>query len=152
MPSSATSGVGITEMNTDYSTDVIGHPERMVYRFSIIGYLFGRELWRKTFFCADKNRGVVYAEWYLKNRVANIACDRYRVEVFDGEDTRTVLGGRAPKKKDPWKADDAEILSRFSTDRIRFRTAANQAGWKERIGVKRARSKNTRVGVGAGRH
>lgn len=139
-------------MNADYSTDVIGHPERMIYRFSIIGYLFGRELWRKTFFCDDKNRGVAYAEWYLKNRVASISCDRYRVEVFDGNDTHTVLGGRAPKKKDPWRADDAETLSRFPTDRIRFRTAVNQAGWKERLGVKRARNRRTRVGVGAGRH
>ena len=48
-------------MNADYSTNLIGHPERMVYRFTIIGYLFGRELYRKTFFHEDKNRGVVYA-------------------------------------------------------------------------------------------
>lgn len=139
-------------MNADYSTDVIGHPERMVYRFSIIGYLFGRELYRKTFFCEDKNRGAAYAEWYIENKVGTIACDRYRVEVFDGEDTRTVLGGRAPKKMDPWKADDAETLSNFPRDIIRFKTAVNQAGWKERLGVKRARSKSMRVGVGAGRH
>lgn len=138
-------------MNADYSTDVVGHPERMVYRFSIIGYLFGRELYRKTFFCEDKKRGVSYAEWYLENRVASIACDRYRVEVFDGEDTRTVLGGRSPKKMDPWRADDAETLSRFPTDHIRFKTSVNQAGWKERLGVKRARSKRVRVNVGAGR-
>ena len=139
-------------MNADYSTDVIGHPERMVYRFSIIGYLFGRELWRKTFFFDNKDRGVVYTEWYLKNRVAGIACDRYRVEVFDGEATRTVLGGRAPKKMDPWRDDDAETLSRLPRDVVRFKTAVNQAGWKERLGVKRARSKAMRVGVGAGRH
>lgn len=139
-------------MNADYSTYVIGHPERMVYRFSIIGYLFGRELYRKTFFCEDKNRGVAYAEWYLENRVASIACDRYRVELFDGKDTRTVFGGRAPKKMDPWKADDAETLSRFPRDNIRFRSAANQAGWKERLGMRRARSKFMRVGFGAGRH
>lgn len=139
-------------MNADYSTYVIGHPERMVYRFSIIGYLFGRELYRKTFFCEDKNRGVAYAEWYLENRVASIACDRYRVELFDGKDTRTVFGGRAPKKMDPWKADDAETLSRFPRDNIRFRSAANQAGWKERLGMRRARSKSMRVGFGAGRH
>ena len=107
-------------MNADYSTDVIGHPEQMVYRFSIIGYLFGRELWRKTFFCGDEKRGVAYAEWYLKNRVANIACDRYRVEVSNQGNTRTVLGGRAPKNKDPWKADDAETLSSFPMDRILF--------------------------------
>lgn len=139
-------------MNSDYSTDVIGHPERMTYRFSIIGYLFGRELWRKTFFCDDKKRGVVYAEWYLKNRVASIACDRYRVEVFNGENTRTVLGARPPKKMAPWKVDDAEVLSQFPKDIIRFKTAVNQAGWKEKLGVRRARSKSTRVGVGAGRH
>lgn len=134
-------------MNADYSTDVIGHPERMVYRFLIVGYLFGRELWRKTFFFDNKDRGVVYTEWYLKNRVAGIACDRYRVEVFDGEGTRTVLGGRAPKKMDPWRADDAETLSRFQRDVVRFKGAVNQAGWKERVGVKRARSKATRVGA-----
>lgn len=139
-------------MNADYSTDVIGHPERMVYRFSIVGYLFGRELWRKTFFFDDKDRGVVYTEWYLKNRVAGIACDRYRVEVFDGESTCIVLGGQAPKKMDPWRADDAETLSRLPRDVVRFKAAVNQAGWKERLGVKRARSKAMRVGVGAGRH
>lgn len=139
-------------MNADYSYMAVGHPERMVYRFSIIGYLFGRELWRKTFFFSDKDRGVAYVEWYLKNRVASIACDRYRVEVSDGENTRTVLGGRAPKKMDPWRADDAETLSRFPRDVIRFRTAVNQAGWKERLGVRRALSKSMRVGFGAGRH
>lgn len=139
-------------MNANYSTAVIGHPEKMVFRFDIVGYLFGRELYRKTFFCDDKDRGATYAEWYLKNRVASIACDRYRVELFDGKGTRTVIGGRAPKKMDPWKADDAEMLSRLPRDRIRFMTAANQAGWKERRGVKRARSKAMRVGVGAGRH
>lgn len=136
-------------MNADYSTDVIGHPERMVYRFSIIGYLFGRELWRKTFFCDDKDRGVVYAERYLENRVASIACDRYRVEVFDGENTRTVLGGRAPKKKDPWAAD---IVRAYSPRDTTFKGAVNQAGWKERHGVPRVRSAAMRVGVGAGRH
>jgi hypothetical protein len=139
-------------MNADYSTDVIGHPERMLYRFSIIGYLFGRELWRKTFFCDDMDRGVAYAEYYLKNRVATIACDRYWVEVYDGKDTRTMLGERVPKKMDPWRADDAETLSRFPTDHIRFKTAVNQAGWKERLGVRRARSKAMCVGFGAGRH
>lgn len=139
-------------MNADYSTDVIRHPERMVYRFSIIGYLFGRELWRKTFFCDDQDRGVVYAEWYLKNRVANIACDRYLVEVFDGKSPRILLGGQAPKKMNPWKADDAETLSHFPTDHIRFKSAVNQAGWKERLGVRRARSNAMRVGFGAGRH
>ena len=139
-------------MNTDYSTNVIDHPERIVYRFSIIGYLFGRELWRKTFFCNNKDRGAVYAEWYLKNRVAGIACDQYRVVVFDGEDTHTVLGGRAPKKMPPWKADDAETLSHFPRDIIQSGTSVNQAGWKERLGVTRARSKHMLVGVGTGRH
>lgn len=139
-------------MNADYSTDVIGHPERMIYRFSIIGYLFGRELWRKTLFCDDKNRGVVYAEWYLKNCVASIVCDRYRVEVFDGENTRTVLGGRAPKKMDPWAADAADVLRMYSPWDATFKGAVNQAGWKERHGVSRVRSAAMRVGVGAGRH
>lgn len=139
-------------MNADYLTDVIGHPERMLYRFSIIGYLFGRELWRKTFFCDDKDRGVVYAEGYLKNRVASIACDRYRVEVFDGENTHTVLGGRAPKKKAPWVADVADIMRTYSPGGVTFKGAVNQAGWKERQGVPRVRSATMRVGVGAGRH
>lgn len=138
-------------MKADYSTDVIGHPERMIYRFSIIGYLFGRELWRKTFFCDDKGRGVIYAEWYLTNCVAGIACDRYRVEVFDGEHTRTVLGGRAPKK-DPWAADVANIMRTYSPRDVTFKGAVNQAGWKERQGVPRVRSAAMRVGVGAGRH
>lgn len=138
-------------MNADYSTDVIGHPERMTYRFSIIGYLFGRELWSKTFFCGDKERGVVYAEWYLKNRVAGIACDRYRVDVFDGENTRTVIGGRAPEK-DPWRADAADVMRMYSPSDTTFKGAVNQAGWKERLGVKRAQNKSMRVGVGAGRH
>lgn len=139
-------------MNADYSTDVIGHPERMIYRFSIIGYLFGRELFRKTFFCDEKARGIVYAEWYLKNRVVSIACDQYRVEVFDGEDTRTVLGGRAPKKKDPWASDVADTRRTFSPWDATFNGAVNQAGWKERQGVPRSRSAAMRVGVGAGRH
>ena len=127
-------------MNADYSTDVIGHPERMVYRFSIIGYLFGRELYRNTFFCGDKDRGIVYAEWYIKNRVANIACDCYCVEVFDGESTRAVLGGRAPKKKDPWRDDVADIMRSYSPWDTTFKGAVNQAGWKERHGVPRNRS------------
>lgn len=139
-------------MNADYSTDVIGHPERMIYEFSIIGYLFGRELWKKTFFCDDKDRGVAYAEWYLKNRVASIACDRYRIEVFDGKNTRTMLGGRAPKKKDPWAADMADIMRMYSTRHSTFKGAVNQAGWKELHGVPRVRSAAMRVGVGAGRH
>ena len=139
-------------MNADYSTNIIGHPERMIYRFSIIGYLFGRELWRKTFFCDNEERGVVYAEWYIKNRVASIACDRYRVEVFDGEDTRSVLGGLAPKKKDPWRADVADIMRMYSTWDKTFKGAVNQAGWKEHQGVSRVRGAAVRRGVGSGRH
>ena len=139
-------------MNADYSTDVIGHPERMIYRFSIVGYLFGRELWRKTFFCDDKERGVIYAEWYLKNRVASIACDRYMVEFFDGKGIHTVLGGRAPKEMDPWKADVADIMRTYSLRDATFKGAVNQAGWKERHGVPRVRSEAMRVGVGAGRN
>lgn len=139
-------------MKDDYSTDVIGHPERMIYRFSIIGYLFGRELWRKTFFCDDKARGIVYAEWYLKNRVASIACDQYRVEFFDGKDVHTALGVRTPKKMDPWKSDVAGIMMTYSPRDTTFKAAVNQAGWKERHGVPRVRSAAMRVGVGAGRH
>ena len=139
-------------MNADYSTDVIGHPERMVYRFSIIGYLFGRELWRKTFYCDDKKRGIVYAKRCLKNKVGSIACDMYRVECFDGENTRTVLGERAPKKKDPWTADTASVMRLYSPWDTTFKAAANQAGWKERHGKSRVRSAAMRVGKGAGRH
>lgn len=95
---------------------------------------------------------MVYAEWYLKNRVASIACDRYRVEVFDGENTRTVLGGRAPKKKDPWRSDVANIVSTYSPWDTMFKGAVNQAGWKERQGMPRARGMAMRVGIGAGRH
>ena len=141
-------------MYDDYSMAVVGNPLAMTYRFSIIGYLFGRELWRKTFFCADKKRGIIYAEWYLQNRVANIACDTYRVEVFDSESavTRTVIGGRAPKKQDPWRADTADIMRLYSPWDTTFKAAVNQAGWKERLGKSRARSTAMRVGVGAGRH
>lgn len=139
-------------MNADYSTAVIGHPEWMVYKFSIVGYLFGRELWRKTFFCDDEERGVLYAEWYLKNRVAGIACDQYRVEFFDGKDTHTVLGEQEPKETNPWLDDVADIMRTYSPWDTTFKAAANQAGWKERHGVSRVRSAAMRVGVGAGRH
>lgn len=139
-------------MNADYSTNVVGHPERMIYKFTIIGYLFGRELWRKTIFCNDRHRGLSYVEWYLKNKAASIACDQYRVELFNGEDTHTVLGEQAPKEMDPWKADVADIMRTYSPWDTTFKTAVNQAGWKERHGVSRVRSAAMRVGVGAGRH
>ena len=139
-------------MHTEYLTYIVNHPERMVYRFSIIGYLFGRELWRETFYCGSKARGVIYAEWYLKNRVAGIACDQYRVEMFDGEDTHTVIGESAPEKVDHWKDDVVHIMVNYSDWDTTFRPAANQAGWKERHGVSRIRSAAMRVGVGAGRH
>lgn len=139
-------------MNADYSTAVIGHPEKMVFRFDIVGYLFGRELYRKTFWCDSKKRGSIFAANYILNRVTSIACDRYRVEVFDGEKTETLYGGRAPKKKDPWTADVADIMRSYSPWDTTFKAAANQAGWKERLGRKRARGKNMRVGKGAGGH
>lgn len=139
-------------MNVDYSMKWVGNPSMKKYRFDIIGYLFGRELYRKTFWCDSKERGTIFSEYYIKDRVTNVACDQYRVEVFDGETVETVFGGEAPEKGDPWKADDAETLRSFPFDNIRFRSAANQAGWKERVGYKRARGKNMRVGKGAGRH
>lgn len=139
-------------MNTDYSMNCVGNPSGMKYRFDIIGYLFGRELYRKTFWCDSKTRGTIFAEYYVKDRVTSIACDWYRCEVFDGEKTETVFGGRKPKAADPWKADDAETLRQFPLDKIRFRSAANQAGWKERLGRKRAGGKHMRVGKGARRH
>jgi hypothetical protein len=141
-------------MNTDYSMAVVGNSSAMAYRFSIIGYLFGRELWRKTFFCEDKKRGTIYAEWYLQNKVSNIACDRYRVEVFNSESekTQTVLGGRAPNKQDPWRSDCADIVRGYSPLDTTFKAAVNQAGWKEYHGKSRVRSAAMRVGVGAGRH
>ena len=63
-----------------------------------------------------------------------------------------MLGGRAPKKKDPWVADVADIMKTYSPWDTTFKGAVNQAGWKERHGVSRVRSKAMRVGVGAGRH
>ena len=139
-------------MNVEYSMNYVGDPSGMKYRFDIIGYLFGRELYRKTFWCDSKERGTIFAEYYIKDRVTNVACDRYRVEVFDGEKTETVLGGSAPEKAAPWKEDDVETLRSFPFDNIRFRSAANQAGWKERLGRKRARGKHMRVGKGTGSH
>ena len=139
-------------MNADYSMKAAGHPEQMVYRFDIIGYLFGRELYRKTFWCDSKKRGAIFAADYVQNRVTNVACDRYKVEVFDGMKTETVFGGETPEKTAPWKDDDAETLRGFPMERIHFRSAANQAGWKERLHIKRARGSHMKVGKGAGRH
>ena len=139
-------------MNADLQNAIVGHPEKMKYMFTIIGYLFGRELYRKYFYCESKSRGVIYAEAYIKDRLTNVACDRYRVEVCDGKETSTVLGGRAPAKALPWRADCAEEVSRMPRDRETFMMACNQAGWKERAKQPRARSKHMKVGVGAGRH
>ena len=139
-------------MNADYSPCFDVPPERRFYRFSIIGYLFGRELWRKIFYSDDRARGFDYAKWYLKNRVANIACDQYQVELFDGEDIRTLLGEQTSKDTNPWQDDVAHIMATYSDWDTTFRPAVNQAGWKERHGVSRVRSAAMRVGVGAGRH
>lgn len=135
-------------MNADLQNAIVGHPEKMKYLFTIIGYLFGRELYRKQFYCESKSRGVIYAETYIVERLANAACDTYRVEVFDGEKTSTVLGGRAPKKALPWRADCAEEVARMPRDRNRFMMACNQAGWKERANVKRARTKHMKISAG----
>lgn len=134
-------------MNADLQNAIVGHPEKMRYMFTIIGYLFGRELYRKYFYCESKSRGTIYAEAYIKERLSNVACDKYRVEVFDGKETSTVLGGRAPKKALPWRADCAEEVARMPRDRNRFMMACNQAGWKERAKVKRARDKRKNVRV-----
>lgn len=139
-------------MNVEYLTTGIGRNDRTIYRFSIIGYLFGRELWRKTLYFDDRARGLTYVEWYLKNRVANVACDQYRVELFNGDDTRTLMGGQAPTEMDPWKADVADIMRTYSPWDTTFKAAANQSGWKERLGVSRVRSSAMRVGTGTGRH
>lgn len=139
-------------MNADYSTCFVVPPERRFYQFSIVGYLFGRELWRKTIYCDDRARGLDYIEWYLKNQVATIACDRYRVELFDGDSTRIVLGERATDETNPWRDDVAHIMAAYSDWDTTFKAAANQAGWKERLGVSRVRSAAMRVGTGAGRH
>lgn len=138
-------------MNTDLQNAIVGHPEKMKYRFIIIGYLFGRELYRKHFYCESKSRGAIYAETYITERLSNVACDTYRVEVFDGEKTSTVLGGRGPKKALPWRADCAEEVARMPRDRNTFMMACNQAGWKERAKVKRARGRRTKSGDRAGR-
>lgn len=135
-------------MNADLQNAIVGHPEKMRYLFTIIGYLFGRELYRKYFYCEGKNRGVIYAEAYIKERLKNVACDRYRVEVFDGKETSTVLGGRAPAKALPWRADCAEEVSRMPRDRNTFMMACNQAGWKERANKPRSRSKFMKVTAG----
>lgn len=139
-------------MNADLQNAIVGHPEKMIYRFTIIGYLFGRELYRKYFYCESKSRGAIYAEAYITERLKNVACDRYRVEVYDGKKTSTVFGGSAPKKALPWRADCAEEVARMPRDRNRFMMACNQAGWKERAKVPRSRSKHMNVGFGSGRH
>ena len=139
-------------MNADLQNAVVGHPEKMKYMFTIIGYLFGRELYRKYFYCESKSRGAIYAEAYIKERLTNVGCDRYRVEVRNGETTSTVLGGRAPKEALPWRADCAEEVALMPRDRATFMMACNQAGWKERAKKPRARSKHMKVGAGTGRH
>ena len=139
-------------MNSDLQNAIVGRPEKMKYMFTIIGYLFGRELYRKYFYCESKSRGAIYAETYIKERLTNVACDRYRVEVNDGKETSTVLGGRAPKKALPWRADCAEEVARMPRDRATFMMACNQAGWKERAKLPRSRSKHMRTGAGTGRH
>ena len=143
---------GSNTMHVDLQNAIVGHPEKMKYMFTIIGYLFGRELYRKCFYCESKRRGTIYAETYIVERLSNVSCDRYRVEVFDGTNVSTVLGGRAPKKALPWRADCAEEVARMPRDRNTFMMACNQAGWKERANQPRARSASMRVGVGAGRH
>lgn len=139
-------------MNSDLQNAIVGHPEKMKYRFEIIGYLFGRELYRKYFYCESKSRGAIYAEAYINERLKNVACDRYRVEVFDGNETSTVFGGRAPKGALPWRADCAEEVALMPRDRGRFMMACNQAGWKERAKQPRARGRRTKAGSRAGRY
>lgn len=139
-------------MNADLQNAIVGHPEKMKYMFTIIGYLFGRELYRKYFYCESKSRGAIYAEVYIKERLSNVACDRYRVEVFDGKETSTVFGGRSPKKTLPWRADCAEEVARMSRGRDTFMMAHNQAGWKERAKKPRARGRCTKAGNRAGRY
>lgn len=139
-------------MNADLQNAIVGHPEKMKYSFTIIGYLFGRELYRKHFYCESKNRGIIYAEAYIKERLTNVACDRYRVEVYNGKETSTVLGGRAPANALPWRADCAEEVALMPRDRDRFMMACNQAGWKERAKKPRSRSRHMKTGAGTGRH
>ena len=139
-------------MNADLQNAIVGHPEKMKYLFSIVGYLFGRELYRKYFYCESKSRGTIYAEAYIKERLKNVACDRYLVEVWDGKETSTVLGGMAPEKQLPWRADCAEEVAKMPRDRNTFMMACNQAGWKERAKKPRSRSRHMKVGSGTGRH
>lgn len=139
-------------MNADLQNAIVGHPEKMKYMFTIVGYLFGRELYRKYFYCESKSRGVIYAESYIAERLTNVACDRYQVEVYDGKETSTVLGEKAPNKSLPWRADCAEEVARMPRDRATFMMACNQAGWKERAKQPRSRSRYMKVGAGAGRH
>ena len=139
-------------MNADLQNAIVGHPEKMKYMFTIIGYLFGRELYRKLFYCESKRRGTIYAETYITERLSNVACDRYRIEVWDGKVTSTVFGDGAPEKTLPWRADCAEEVARMPRDRNTFMMACNQAGWKERAKKPRARSRHMKTGVGTGRH
>lgn len=135
-------------MNIDLQNDVVGRPEKMKYMFTIIGYLFGRELYRKYFYCESKSSGIAYAKVYIQERLSNVACDRYGVEVWDGVNTSTVLGGRAPNGALPWRADCAEEVARMPRDRATHMVACNQAGWKERANKPRARSKHMKVSAG----
>ena len=139
-------------MNADLQNAIVGHPEKMKYMFTIIGYLFGRELYRKRFYCESKIRGAIYAETYIKERLTNVACDRYRVDVWDGKEISTVLGGEAPGEELPWRADCAEEVALMPRDRNLYMMACNQAGWKERANKPRSRSRHMNVGKGSGRH
>ena len=135
-------------MNSDLQNAVVGHPEKMKYRFTIIGYLFGREMYRKYFYCESKSRGVIYAESYISERLSNIACDHYRVEVMDDNQTSTVLGGEALEEALPWRVDCADIVAQMPRDRLTLMPNCSQAGWKEAAGIKRSRSKYMRVASG----
>lgn len=139
-------------MNSDLQNAIVGHPEKMKYMFTIVGYLFGRELYRKYFYCESKSRGTIYAETYIKERLTNVACDQYRVEVWDGEKSSTVFGGTVPTAALPWRADCAEEVARMPRDRNTFMMACNQAGWKERAKLPRSRSRHMKVGSGTGSH
>lgn len=139
-------------MNSDLQYAIVGHPEKGRYLFTIVGYLFGRELYRKYFYCESKSRGAIYAETYITERLSNIACDRYQVEVWDGEKSSTIFGERAPKGALPWRADCAEEVARMPRDRNTFMMACNQAGWKERAKKPRAKGRRTKNGDRCGRY
>ena len=116
-------------------------------RFVIYGYLFGREIWRKEIFFDTEERGKVYILWYLEHKVAGIAADSYRVEMTKDHKTKILVGGKRPATT-PYRDDFLEFFQEHFLEYNHFYQSRNQAGWKERLGVKRSHSEHMRVTSG----